>query len=95
MLRPLDDSGTIGAIPYAIVTLVIFGMALITMGPVIDEIIEVDNAIMQDGLIPYSQQRYDTMNFLLMCWKALSFVATLVVVIFLLMNGAQSRTGGI
>ena len=45
--------------------------------------------------LPYSQQRKDTMGFLLMCWGALAFVGVFCVVIFLLMNGAQRGSGGI
>jgi hypothetical protein len=41
-----NDTGTISAIPYAVLTLVIFGLFLIAMGPVIDEIILVDNSMM-------------------------------------------------
>ena len=45
--------------------------------------------------LPYSQQRKDTMGFLLMCWGALAFVGVFCVVIFLLMNGSQRGSGGI
>ena len=45
--------------------------------------------------LPYSQQRKDTMGFLLMCWGALAFVGVFCVVIFLLMNGGQRGSGGI
>jgi PKD repeat protein len=44
---------------------------------------------------PYSQQRKETLSFLLMCWGALAFVGVFCVVIFLLMNGAQRGSGGI
>jgi len=45
--------------------------------------------------LPYSEQRKDTMGFLLMCWGALPFVGVFCIVIFLLMNGAQRGSGGI
>ncbi len=45
--------------------------------------------------LPYSQQRKETLSFLLMCWEALAFVGVFCVVIFLLMNGAQRGSGGI
>ncbi len=45
--------------------------------------------------LPYSQQRKETLSFLLMCWGALAFVGVFCVVIFLLMNGAQRGSGGI
>ena len=44
---------------------------------------------------PYSQQRKETLSFLLMCWGGLAFVGVFCVVIFLLMNGAQRGSGGI
>jgi PKD repeat protein len=44
---------------------------------------------------PYSEQRKDTMGFLLMCWGALPFVGVFCVVIFLVMNGGQRGSGGI
>lgn len=90
----LDDSGTIGAIPYAVILLIVFGLALITLGPVVDEFIIADNGMMTENL-PYSEQRGDTVQFLLMCWRALAFVGVFCVVIFLLMNGSQESTGGI
>jgi PKD repeat protein len=45
--------------------------------------------------LPYSQQRKETLSFLLMCWGGLAFVGVFCVVIFLLMNGAQRGSGGI
>jgi PKD repeat protein len=45
--------------------------------------------------LPYSEQRKDTMGFLLMCWGALPFVGVFCIVIFLVMNGAQRGSGGI
>jgi len=45
--------------------------------------------------LPYSQQRKETLSFLLMCWGALAFVGVFCVVIFLVMNGAQRGSGGI
>ena len=44
---------------------------------------------------PYSQQRKETLSFLLMCWGGLAFVGVFCVVIFLVMNGAQRGSGGI
>jgi hypothetical protein len=86
---------TISAIPYAVLTLVIVGLFLIALGPVIDELISTDNDILALEDLPYSEQRQETMGFLLMCWGAVPFVGAFCVVIFLLMNGAQRGTGGI
>jgi hypothetical protein len=41
-----NDTGTISAIPYAVLTLILFGLFLVGMGPVIDEFILVDNSMM-------------------------------------------------
>lgn len=86
---------TISAIPYAILTLVIVGLTVVALGPVYDALIGVDADAVADGSLAYSQQRGETVGFLLMCLGALPFVAVLCVVIFLLMNGAQARSGGI
>jgi len=85
---------TVSAIPYAVLTLVIVGLFLIAMGPVIDAFVSNDNATRALDL-PYSAQRGETMDFLLMCWGALAFSSVFGVVIFLLMNGAQRKSGGI
>ena len=86
---------TISAIPYAVLTLVIVGLAVVALGPVIDELVGVDAEAAVDGSLPYSQQRSETMSFLLMCWGGLAFSTVICVVIFLLMNGAQRTSGGI
>lgn len=90
-----NDTGTISAIPYAVLVLVIFGLFLIAMGPVIDEFIGVHSDMMQIPAFPFSEQRGETMDFLQMCWGALPFVGVFCVVIFLVMNGAQRGSGGI
>ena len=85
---------TVSAIPYAILTLVIVGLSLLAFGAIVDELIGVD-AMETGGDLPYSEQRGETMNFLMMCFGALPFVAVFCVVIFLVMNGAQRGSGGI
>lgn len=65
------------------------------LGPVIDAMIEYDNDTMTQEHLPYSQQRSETISFLLMCWGGLAVSAVFCVVIFLLMNGAQRGSGGI
>jgi len=86
---------TISAIPYAVLTLVIVGLALVALGPVIDELLGYDADEQAKGNLPYSQQRAETIGFLLMCWGALSLTTVFCVVIFLLMNGAQRSSGGV
>ena len=85
---------TVSAIPYAVLTLILFGLFLVGIGPIIDEFVITDNETRALD-IPYSAQRGETLGFLLMCWGALAFVGVFCVVIFLLMNGAQRRSGGI
>lgn len=41
-----NDTGTISAIPYAVLTLVVFGLFLAGMGVVVDALVEVDNDMM-------------------------------------------------
>jgi len=86
---------TISAIPYAVLTLIIVGLAIVALGPVIDAMIGYDADEQARGDLPYSQQRSETISFLLMCWGGLAFSTVFCVVIFLLMNGAQRGSGGI
>jgi choline-glycine betaine transporter len=89
-----NDTGTISAIPYALLTLIIVGLTLVAFGPVIDEVTAADTALISLAL-PYSEQRQETLTFLEMCWGALAVSTVFCVVIFLLMNGAQRDTGGV
>ncbi len=86
---------TVSAIPYAVLTIVIVGLALVALGPVIDELLGYDADEQAKGHLPYSQQRGETVSFLLMCWGGLAVSTVFCVVIFLLMNGAQRGSGGI
>jgi len=86
---------TVSAIPYAVLTLVIVGLAIVALGPVIDAMIGYDADEQASGDLPYSQQRGETISFLLMCWRGLAFSTVFCVVIFLLMNGAQRNSGGV
>jgi hypothetical protein len=94
-MRLNNDTGTISAIPYAILTLILFGLFLIGIGPILDEFIGVHLDMVQIPAFPFSEQRGETMDLLQMCWGALAFVGVFCVVIFLLMNGAQRGSGGI
>lgn len=86
---------TISAIPYAVLTLVIVGLAIVAVGPVVDALIGYDADTQASGDLPYSQQRSETISFLLMCWGALAVSTVFCVVLFLLMNGAQRSSGGV
>jgi hypothetical protein len=86
---------TLGAIPYAIISLAIFGMILLVMGTIMGTILQLDNDSMQDPAIPYSQERATTMNMLALCFNAMGFVALMCAGIFLIMNAVQSQSGEI
>jgi len=89
-----NDTGTISAIPYALLTLIIVGLTLVAFGLVLDEVIATDLAMIALAL-PYSEQRQEILTFLEMCWGALAVTTVFCVVLFLLMNGAQRDTGGV
>ena len=86
---------TLGAVPYAITTLAVFGLILITFGYILDVVVQTDNDMMSDHDLPYSQQRAVTMGWLIIAYRALAVFATIVVVIFLIMNGNQQTSGEI
>lgn len=89
----LSDQATLGAIPSAVLTLIIFAMLFLAFGVVVDEIVRTENTMMGSGDLPYSQQKHDTVDFLVACFKAMVFVALICVVLFLIMNGVQRRSG--
>jgi len=86
---------TLGAIPYAIISLAIFGMILLVMGTVMGSILSLDNDSMADPNLPYSQERAITMGMLALCFNAMGFVALMSAGIFLIMNAVQSQSGEI
>jgi hypothetical protein len=86
---------TLGAIPYVIIALAIFGMVLIVMGTMLDYILQIDNDLMADPSLPYSWERQYTMGLLLNIFRWLGVVALLCACIFLVMNAVQSQSGEI
>lgn len=84
---------TLSAVPYAVISLAIFGMILMVLGMVLDVTLEVDNEMMADPSLPYSSERAHTMSILSMCFNAMGFVALMCAGIFLIMNGVQSQSG--
>ncbi len=86
---------TLSAVPYAVISLAIFGMILMVFGMVIDVTLQVDNDMMADPSLPYSSERAHTMTVLAMCFNAMGFVALICAGIFLIMNGVQSQSGEI
>jgi len=86
---------TLSAVPYAVISLAVFGMILMVMGMVMDATLTVDNQMMADPSLPYSSERANTMTILAMCFNAMGFVALICAGIFLIMNGVQSQSGEI
>jgi hypothetical protein len=86
---------TLGAIPYVIIALMVFGGLLMVLGMILDYTLQVDNDMMSDIRLPYSMERANTMNLLVMCFNAMGFVALICGGILLIMNGVQSQSGEI
>jgi hypothetical protein len=86
---------TLSAVPYAVISLAIFGMLLMVFGMVVDVTMQVDNDLMADPDLPYSSERAHTMSVLVMCFNSMAFVALMCAGIFLIMNGVQSQSGEI
>ena len=86
---------TLGAVPYVVISLAIFGMILMTFGMLVQVVMQTDNTMMEDPTLPYSTERGNTMNMLSLCFGAMGFVALLCAGIFLIMNGVQSQSGEI
>jgi len=86
---------TLGAIPYVLISLFIFGIILIVLGTVVDAVLIQDNNLALDTTLPYSQNRADSMNWLVLCFRALGVSMVIGSCIFLTMNGIQERSGSI
>lgn len=86
---------TLGAIPYVVIALMIFGGLLMVFGTILDFTLQVDNDMMANPDLPYSMERANTMNLLAMCFNAMGFVALICGGILLVMNGVQSQSGEI
>ena len=86
---------TLGAIPYVIIALMIIGAILMVLGMVLDYTLDADNEMMSEASLPYSMERANTMNLLVMCFNAMGFVSLICGGILLVMNGVQSQSGEI
>lgn len=86
---------TLGAVPYVVISLAIFGMLMITFGLLVDEVIKVDNDLMNDPQLHYSKEHGDTLGALVLCFNVMGFIALMCAGIFLVMNGVQSQSGEI
>jgi len=86
---------TAGAIPYVIIALAVFGMILMTFGFIVDAVLNIDNQLVSEPGLPYSQQRANTMGNLTLMFKALGFTSVIAAGIFLIKNAVMDSTGGI
>jgi hypothetical protein len=86
---------TAGAVPYTIIALAIFGMILMTFGFIVDAVLVVDNQMVGEPGLPYSQQRANTMENLTLMFKALGFTSVLAAGVFLIKNAVMTTDGGI
>ena len=71
-MKRLNDDGSAGALVTFVVGLVFLGLIIVFFGPVLDRVI-VAGAYGNLGAV-VSQDRVDTLNMLLLGWKALPFV---------------------
>lgn len=90
MLGLDDDEGSVGAIPYAILTIGVFALVYLALGVAVDQIVSTDNSMLDSG-VPYSDQRADAFGVALMGFHVMPFVAVLAVVVFLIQNGLQRQ----
>jgi hypothetical protein len=86
---------TAGAVPYVIIALAVFGLVLMTFGFIVDAVLSIDNQILSEGQLPYSQQRANTMTNLTLMFKGLGFTSVMAAGIFLIKNAIMSTSGGI
>jgi hypothetical protein len=66
-----------------------------TFGFIVDAVLTVDNDILAEGELPYSQQRANTMTNLTLMFKALGFTSVMAAGIFLIKNAIMDTSGGI
>ena len=86
---------TLGAIPYTVIALALFGMILMISGFIMDVILQADNELHEDTSLPYSKARGDSMGLLTLFFNAMGFVALITAFIFLIMNANQRSSGEI
>lgn len=86
---------TAGAVPYTLIALAVFGMILMTFGFIVDTVLQVDNSLVGEPGLPYSQQRANTMTNLTLMFKALGFTSVIAAGVFLIKNAVMSSSGGI
>lgn len=86
---------TLSGIPYTVIALAVFGLVLIVGGYIVAEVVKVDNDMMLNSGLPYSHARYVTMNFLVLAFNSMGYLALFCAVLFLWMNANQQQSGEI
>lgn len=86
----LDDEGSVGAIPYAILTIIVFALIYLALGVAVDELVKADNDLIGSS-VPYSDQRVDAFGVALTGFHVMPFVAVLALLVFLVQNGMQRQ----
>jgi hypothetical protein len=84
---------TLGAIPYTIVSLAVFGLVLIIGGYLMESVVNMNNELIATPDLPYSMQRVQTLGVLALFFRALGVLALICAVIFLVMNANQQVSG--
>ena len=86
---------TVGAIPNIIIALAVIGLVFIIMGFLLDAVLTLDNQLMSDPTLPYSNERAVTLGYLVIMFKWLGVIAVFCAILFLQMNANQADTGEI
>jgi hypothetical protein len=86
---------TLGAIPYTVISLAIFGLVLLVGGYLMEAVIQLNNELIANPDLPYSKVRLDTLGWLAIFFRALGVLALLCAAIFLVMNANQQASGEI
>lgn len=86
----LNDEGSVGVIPYTILTVIVFALVYLALGAAIDELVIADNDLLGAG-IPYSAQRADAYGVALLGFQVMPFIAVLTLLAFLVQNGLQRQ----
>lgn len=86
----LDEEGSVGAIPYAIISVIVFALIYLALGAAVDNLIVADNDLLDSG-VPYSCQRADAYGVALLGFQVMPFIALLTLLAFLVQNGLQRQ----
>ncbi len=94
-MQALTDEGSVGAIAFVGIALVVVGLILIAYGPVVDQLVSASNDLMMSSDLPVSQERVDCISALCGVFHALGVVVPISLGIYLLVVAIRDRSGGI